>query len=219
MNTAHVRAAAIKRKLQFSFRRVWDQKNKGAARCWSPRRERWRSLSALRRVWTLFLQWQHYSCWLLHWWTDFTARYPSPIVSTSYLYSWGYCLVYWSGAAANPWLLPIIFNHSGGITQYVSLCAMCSHNEAAVRWNRTVDNHMESFYIRYECRDADGSVVIPKDVSNHGWVTVRMLVYSSQCCSAYNHACWIITTYSLKILELWKNVCNHIWRESIFMIL
>jgi hypothetical protein len=69
---------------------------------------------------------------------------------------------------------PLPTSSSGDLSQYVSLCAMCSHNEAAVRWNRTVGDHLEyyNFYIRYGCyKDADGSVVIPKYVSNHFWLS------------------------------------------------
>ena len=44
---------------------------------------------------------------------------------------------------------------------------MCSHNEATVRWNRTVGDHLSyrNFYMRYECLDSEGNVVIREDVS------------------------------------------------------
>ena len=44
---------------------------------------------------------------------------------------------------------------------------MCSHNEAAVRWNRTLGDHLSyrNFYMRYECFDSEGNVVIREDVS------------------------------------------------------
>ena len=64
-----------------------------------------------------------------------------------------------------------LFLHPGSpadIDQYVSVCAMCSHNEAAVRWIRAEKDHISFrfFRIRYECYDAQGDVLIPKDVSN-----------------------------------------------------
>ena len=55
------------------------------------------------------------------------------------------------------------------ITQYVSLCAMCSHNEGAVRWSRFVDKgllYYRNFYIRYYCTDVSGEQVIPEEVIN-----------------------------------------------------
>ena len=57
---------------------------------------------------------------------------------------------------------------SGDLSQYVSLCAMCSHNEAAVRWNSTQETSQLSyraFRIRYECYNASGHVLIPEKVS------------------------------------------------------
>jgi hypothetical protein len=35
----------------------------------------------------------------------------------------------------------------------VSLCAMCSHNEAAVRWNRSMSTNIQwkNFILKYEC--------------------------------------------------------------------
>ena len=54
---------------------------------------------------------------------------------------------------------------------------MCSHNEAAVRWSRTVGDHLSyrNFYMRYECFDSEGNVVIQEDVSKICLMCVRLL--------------------------------------------
>ena len=70
------------------------------------------------------------------------------------------------GLSKQPYDYSYYVGTSNDITRYVSLCAVCSHNEAAVRWNRTVGDHLKyyNFYIRYECYDTEGNVV-KSDVS------------------------------------------------------